>query len=89
MFVIDPVTAWTVGIDGYVTPNVAKVEYAPDLRRKGWASTELSRSQAVVLYREPLTTQEMGYPRFSHRVNKMAAFACFQDVTWSEFQQHM
>ena len=53
--------------------------------------------EAVVLYREPSTTQEMqvelaksrnaGYPRLSRRVNKMAVFSCFQDATCSGFHQ--
>jgi len=43
--------------------------------------------EAVVLYREPSTTQEMRYPRLSRRVNKMAVFACFRDATWSGFQR--
>jgi hypothetical protein len=30
--------------------------------------------EAVVLYREPSTTQEMRYPRLSRRVNKMGLF---------------
>ena len=42
--------------------------------------------EAVVLYREPSTTQEMRYPRLSRRVNKMAVFSCFQDTTSSGFQ---
>ena len=42
--------------------------------------------EAVVLYREPSTTQEMRYPRLSLRVNKMAVFLCFQDATCSGFQ---
>ena len=69
-------------LSGSTNPNVAKVEYAVDPRRQGWASTEtcrrahvesLSRSQAVVAYREPLTIRlrtasagqapEMRYPR--------------------------
>ena len=44
------------------------------------------KDEAVVLYLEPLTTQEMGYPQLSHRVNNMAAFDCLQDVTQGEFQ---
>jgi hypothetical protein len=57
--------------------------------------------EAVVLYREPSTMRqrrtsagrrsrvsgEMRYPRLSRRVNKMAAFSCFQDATWNELQQ--
>ena len=43
------------------------------------------KGEAVVLYREPLTTKEMWYPRLSHRVNNMAVFRCFQDFTWSAF----
>jgi hypothetical protein len=34
--------------------------------------------EAVVLYREPSTTQEMGYPRLSRRANKMAVFPVFR-----------
>ena len=34
--------------------------------------------EAVVLYREPSTTQEMRYPRLSCRVNKMAVFPVFR-----------
>ncbi len=33
--------------------------------------------EAVVLYREPSTMQEMRYPRLSRRVNKMAVFPAF------------
>ncbi len=29
------------------------------------------KGEAVVVYRDPLITQEMGYPRLSRRVNKM------------------
>ena len=43
--------------------------------------------EAVALYREPSTTQEMRYPRLSRRVNKTAAFPCFQDSTCGELQQ--
>jgi len=61
------------GILGKVHPNVAKVEDAAALRRP--------KGEAVVLYRKPLTTTEMWYPRLSHRVNNIAGFRCFQDVT--------
>ena len=50
---------------------------------------EGGKGEAVVLYREPLTTQEMRYPRLSHRGNNMAAFDCFQDATYSESQHLM
>ena len=43
------------------------------------------KGEAVVLYREPLTTKEMWYPRRSHRVNNTVVFRCFQDFTWSAF----
>jgi hypothetical protein len=43
--------------------------------------------EAVVLYRESLTTQEMWYPRLSLWLNKMAVSFCFQDATWSGFQK--
>jgi len=46
-------------------------------------------SSTDLICRKPLTTQEMGYRRFSHRVNKMAAFDRFQDVAWSDFQWRM
>jgi hypothetical protein len=41
--------------------------------------------EAVVCYAEPLTTQEMRYHRLSRRVNNMAGFSLFVDVTRSEF----
>jgi hypothetical protein len=41
--------------------------------------------EAVVCYAEPLTTQEMRYHRLSRRVNNMASFSLFVDVTRSEF----
>jgi len=44
-----------------LNPTVAKVEDAVDPRRQGWATTELSRSQAVVNYREPLTSLRQGF----------------------------
>jgi len=44
------------------------------------------KGEAVVLYREPLTTQEMWYHRLSLWVNNMAIFLCFQDATCSGFQ---
>jgi len=43
------------------------------------------KGEAVVLYREPLTTKEMWYPRLSPRVNYMAAFGCFQEFIYSAF----
>ena len=43
--------------------------------------------EAVALYREPSTTQEMQYPRLSHRVNKTAVFPCFQNTICSGFQE--
>jgi len=45
-----------------------------------------AKGEAVVLYREPLATEEMGYPRLSRRVNKMATFYWFHDTTCGEFQ---
>jgi len=41
--------------------------------------------EAVVLYREPSTTQEMWYHRLSLWVNNMAAFHRFQDFSRSVF----
>jgi hypothetical protein len=43
--------------------------------------------EVVVLYREPSTTQEMRYPRLSRRVNKTAVLSCFQNATFSGFQE--
>jgi len=43
------------------------------------------KGEAVVIYREPLTTQEMRHHRLSQRVNNMAGFSLFVDVTHSEF----
>ena len=45
------------------------------------------KGEAVVFYREPLTTSEMQYPRLSRRVNNMAGFGAFLDSTQSELQQ--
>jgi len=46
------------------------------------------KNAAVVIYRKPLTTQEMRCHRLSRRVNNMAAFHSFQDAIWSSFQQN-
>jgi hypothetical protein len=35
------------------------------------------KGEAVVSYREPLTTQEMRHHRLSRRVNNLAAFSIF------------
>ena len=43
--------------------------------------------EAVVCYAEPLTTQDMRYPRLSPRVNNMAGFSLFVDVTASPFDK--
>ena len=62
-----------------INPNVAKAEGAVDPRRR--------RVKAVVIYAEPLATQEMQYHRVSRRVNNMAIFSLFLDVTRSEFHK--
>jgi hypothetical protein len=41
------------------------------------------KGEAVVNYREPLTTKEMGYPRLSRRVKNMANFLGLLDFTIS------
>jgi len=38
---------------------------------RGCPSCKTSKGEAVVGYREPLATQQMGYHRLSRRVNKM------------------
>ena len=43
------------------------------------------KGEAVVVYCEPLTTPEMRYHRLSQRVNNMAGFSLFLDVTRSKF----
>jgi hypothetical protein len=43
------------------------------------------KGEAVVIYREPLTTQEMRHHRLSRRVNNMAGFSLFVHITRSEF----
>ncbi len=43
------------------------------------------KGEAVASYCEPLTTQEMRYCRLSRRVNNMASFWLFMDVTLSGF----
>jgi hypothetical protein len=44
------------------------------------------KGEAVVVYREPFTTQEMRYHRLSRRVNNMAVFPSFLDISRSELQ---
>jgi hypothetical protein len=43
------------------------------------------KGEAVVVYAEPLTTQQMLYHRLSRRVNNMAVFSGFLDITRSAF----
>ena len=45
------------------------------------------KGEAVVIYREPLTTQEMRHHRLSRRVNNMAGFSLFVHITHSEFHK--
>jgi len=54
---------------------------------QGWASTELSRSQAVVAYRNPLATQKMPYHRLSRRVNNRTTFLLLGDVIFGEINE--
>ena len=42
--------------------------------------------EAVVIYRELSTTQEVRYHRLSPRVNKMAVFPSFLDISCSELE---
>ena len=44
------------------------------------------KGEAVVIYREPLTTQEMRYPRLSRRVNNSAIFPLFVDAVIGEIR---
>jgi hypothetical protein len=39
------------------------------------------KGEALVSYREPLTTKEMQYPRLSRRAKNMAIFPGFLDPT--------
>jgi hypothetical protein len=43
--------------------------------------------EAVVSYREPVTTQEMLYHRLSRRVNNLAVFFNTLDITCNEFHK--
>jgi len=45
------------------------------------------KGEAVVVYADPLTTQQMRYHRLSRRVNNMAVFSSFQDITRSAFHK--
>ena len=40
------------------------------------------KGEAVVIYREPLKTKEMGYYRLSRRVNNTVNKPRFLDITW-------
>ncbi len=44
------------------------------------------KGEAVVIYCEPLTTKEMGYPRLSHGVNNTVKKDSFLDITGSRIQ---
>jgi len=44
------------------------------------------KGEAVVVYADPLTTQEMRYHRLSHRVNNMAVFPSFLDISRSDLR---
>jgi hypothetical protein len=63
------------------------LRFTPTLQKSRMPQILGVEGEAVVLYREPSTTKEMRYPRLSRRVNKMAAFSCFQNATCSELQQ--
>jgi len=45
------------------------------------------KGEAVVVYADPLTTQQMRYHRLSRRVNNMDVFSSFQDITRSAFHK--
>jgi hypothetical protein len=45
------------------------------------------KGEAVVIYADPLRTQEMRYHRLSRRVNNTACFFSLLDVTHSEFHK--
>jgi len=55
------------------------------LRKSRMPQVQGVEGEAVVCYADPLTTQEMRYHRLSRRVNNMAGFSLFVDVTRSEF----
>jgi hypothetical protein len=44
------------------------------------------KGEAVVVYADPLTTQQMRYHRLSRRVNNMTVFPGFPDITHSGLQ---
>jgi hypothetical protein len=44
------------------------------------------KGEAVVIYCEPLTTKEMGYPRLSHGVNNRVKKDSFLDINGSRIQ---
>ena len=67
--------------------NHGKMWFTPALQKLRMPQILGVEGEAVVLYREPSTTQEIQYPRLSRRVNKMAVFSCSQDATYSGFHQ--
>jgi hypothetical protein len=44
------------------------------IESRGCPSFKASKGEAVVVYCEPLATQQMGYHRLSRRVNQMEIF---------------
>ena len=65
-----------VGTDGVFTLTLQKSRMPQIQGVKG---------EAVVIYAEPLTTQEMRYPRLSPKGKQHGCFSNFLDVTRSEF----
>ena len=47
-----------------------------------------AKGEAVLVYREPLATKEMRYPRLSWKVNKMTNIDIFLDCTFNEFEDN-
>jgi hypothetical protein len=54
------------------------------MRQVQGGRSKASKGEAVVVYREPFTTQEMRYHQLSRRVNDMAVFPTFLDISRSE-----
>jgi hypothetical protein len=44
------------------------------------------KGEAVVVYADPFTTQQMRYSRLSRRVNNMTVFPGFLDITYRGLQ---
>jgi hypothetical protein len=72
-------------LEKYLQPCLERPLLTLTLQKSRMPQIQGVKGEAVVVYRKSLTTQEMGYPRLSRRVNNMADFSLFMNVTLCGF----